>query len=260
MSRSRGRFAGKIVLITGAASGFGRRAAVRFAEEGASLALGDVNRDGLKDTVAQVRAAKGKALARHCDVTREASVKALVDAAVARFGRLDVALNNAGVAHASFKLADTDPAIMQKMFAVNVMGVFHGLRAEIPVMEKQGGGVILNTASVAGVIGAPLLGAYGASKHAVVGLTRTAAAETARRGVRVNAICPAFAETPMLTDSLATMHGAPGEALERLVQSVPMRRAGTADEIVQAMLWICSDENSFMTGQALVIDGGLSAV
>lgn len=254
------RFAGKVVLITGAASGFGRLAAERFAAEGALLVLGDINAAGLKETVALVRKQRAKVIAKRTDVTKEAAVKALVDAGVAKFGRLDIALNNAGIAHASKKLADTDGALMRLMFDVNVMGVFHGMKAQIPVMEKQGGGIILNTASVAGVLGAPLLGAYGASKHAVIGLTKTAAAENAKRNIRVNAICPAFAETPMLTGSLDSMHGPRDEALNRLVQTVPMRRAGTAAEIVEGMLFLCSAENSFMTGHALVVDGGLSAI
>ena len=257
---SAARFKDSVVLVTGAASGFGRRAAERFAGEGARLVIGDVNGDGLEATAALVREAGGEAVARVTDVTSGAAVASLVEAAVARFGRLDVALNNAGVAHGTVKLADSDEALMRRMFDVNVMGVFNGLKAQIPVMERQGSGVILNTASVAGVVGAPLLGAYAAAKHAVVGLTRTAAAETARKGLRINAICPAFAETPMLTESLVKQDGPREDTIARLVQAVPMRRPGTADEIVQAMLWICSPENSFMTGQALVIDGGLTAV
>lgn len=254
------RYEGKVVLITGAASGFGRRAAERFAEEGARLALADVNKAGLDETRAMVEAKGAEAIAAVTDVSKSADVEALVEAAVARFGRLDVALNNAGVAHGTIKLVDTDEALMRRMFDVNVMGVFHGMKAEIPVMERQGGGVILNTASVAGVAGAPLLAAYAAAKHAVIGLTKTAAAETARKGVRINAICPAFAETPMLTDSLSQPGRTTEEMVSRLVQTMPMRRPGTADEIVQAMLWVCSPENSFMTGHALVVDGGLTAV
>ncbi|WP_215908894.1 SDR family NAD(P)-dependent oxidoreductase [Phreatobacter stygius] len=254
------RFQGKVVLITGAASGFGRRAAERFAGEGANLVLGDIQDHALEVTAEMARKAGAKVVTRVTNVTSAAAVEALVRAAVETFGRLDIALNNAGIAHGSVKIQDTDDALMRKMLDVNVMGVFHGLKAQIPVMEKQGSGVILNTASVAGITGAPLLGAYAAAKHAVIGLTKTAAAETARKGVRVNAICPAFAETPMLTDALIHKDASKEEALARLVQAVPMRRPGTADEIVQAMLWICSPENSFMTGHALVLDGGLTAL
>lgn len=254
------RFEGKVVLITGAASGFGRRAAERFAAEGAMLVLGDIREEGLGETVKLVEAAGGRAVARRTDVAKADAVDALVAAGTDAFGRLDVALNNAGVAHGTIKLQATDEQLMRLMFDVNVMGVFFGMKAQIPVMERQGGGVILNTASVAGLVGAPLLAAYAAAKHAVVGLTRTVAAETARKGIRVNAICPAFAETPMLTESLLGADRPHEEMIGRLVQSMPMRRPGTADEIVQAMLWICSPENSFMTGQAIAVDGGLTAV
>jgi len=254
------RFAGKTVLITGAASGFGRRAAERFAAEGASLVLGDIQEQGLAETARLVEAAGAKVAVRVTNVAHGPAVQLLVQAAVDTFGRLDVALNNAGIAHSTMKLVDTDEALMRRMFDVNVMGVFLGMKSQIPVMERHGGGVILNTASVAGIAGAPLLAAYAAAKHAVIGLTKTAAAETARKGIRINAICPAFAETPMLMESV--MHGdrPKEEMISRLVQTMPMRRPGTTDEIVQAMLWICSPENSFMTGHALVVDGGLTAI
>lgn len=255
-----GRFSGKIVLITGAASGFGRLAAKRFAEEGAHLVLGDIDAEGLKRTATEAKRRGTKILTRRCDVSRLDHVEALVALGVEKLGRLDVALNNAGIVHPQMKVAETDPAVMRRMFEVNVMGVFHGMKAEIPVMEAQGGGVILNTASAAGLLGAPLLGAYAAAKHAVVGLTRTAAAETARKGLRINAICPAFAETPMLTGSIDQMRGGKEEAVNRLVMGVPMRRPGTADEIVEAMLFLCAPENSFMTGVALPVDGGLTSV
>jgi NAD(P)-dependent dehydrogenase (short-subunit alcohol dehydrogenase family) len=254
------RFENKVVLITGAASGFGRRAAERFAGEGARLVLGDIQDKALEATADLARKVGAEVVTRIADVSSAAQVEALVRAATETFGRLDIALNNAGIAHATVKLQDIDEALMRKMLDVNVMGVFHGLKAQIPVMEKQGSGVILNTASVAGVTGAPLLAAYAAAKHAVIGLTRTAAAETARKGLRINAICPAFAETPMLMDSLAHKDSPKEDTIARLVQAVPMRRPGTADEIVQAMLWICSPENSFMTGHALVVDGGLTAI
>lgn len=254
------RYEGKVVLITGAASGFGRRAAERFAAEGAHLVLGDIQEAGLAETQKRAEAVGARVVARSTEVGNGAAVADLVAAGTDAFGRLDVALNNAGVAHPTMKLVDTDEAVMRRMFDINVMGVFHGMKAQIPVMELQGGGVILNTASVAGVTGAPLLAAYAAAKHAVVGLTKTAAAETARKGIRVNAICPAFADTPMLSESLAQPGRTQEEMVSRLVQTMPMRRAGTADEIVQAMLWICSAENSFMTGHALVVDGGLTAL
>lgn len=254
------RYEGKVVLITGAASGFGRRAAERFATEGANLVLGDIQEAGLAETKRLAEAAGARVVARVTDVGNGSAVADLVAAGADTLGRLDVALNNAGVAHGTMKLVDTDEAVMRRMFDINVMGVFHGMKAQIPVMERQGGGVILNTASVAGVTGAPLLAAYAAAKHAVIGLTKTTAAEVARKGIRINAICPAFAETPMLSESLAQPGRTHEEMVGRLVQTMPMRRPGTADEIVQAMLWVCSPENSFMTGHALVVDGGLTAL
>lgn len=254
------RYAGKTVLITGAASGFGRLAAQRFAAEGADVVLGDIQEAGLAETQKRVEAAGGRAVAVRTDVSKLEDGQKLVQAGLDRFGRLDVALNNAGIAHGTMKLVDTDEALMRRMFEVNVMGVFNGLKAQIPVMEARGGGAILNTSSVAGVTGAPLLAAYAAAKHAVIGLTKTVSAEVARKGIRVNAICPAFAETPMLSETLLDDGRPHEEKIGRLVQTMPMRRPGTADEIVQAMLWICSPENSFMTGHSLVVDGGLTAL
>ncbi len=262
---SAARFEGLCVLVTGAARGLGRRAAERFAGEGAGLVLCDLDGAALEETAVAL-AREGAAVETVTgDVGHEETHGALVERALARWRRVDVAVNNAGVAHPFMKLAETDPAVMERMLAVNVMGVFHGLRAQIPVMERQHretgrGGAILNVSSVAGVVGAPLLAAYAAAKHAVVGLTRSAAGETARRGVRINALCPAFTDTHMVADMLERMHGGADEAEARLVANLPMRRLASPDEIVEAMLFACAPANGFMTGQTLVIDGGLSAV
>jgi len=176
------------------------------------------------------------------------------------YGRLDIAINNAGIAHRNNKLADIDREIMQRVLNVNLMGVFYAMKHQLPQMEAQKDGIILNVASVAGLIGAPFLSAYTAAKHGVVGLTKSAAAEYARSGIRINAICPSFASTPMVSEMLAEMRGSLGEALARTVGAIPMRRLATPDEVVQAMLWMCSPENSFMTGTALALDGGLTAI
>jgi NAD(P)-dependent dehydrogenase (short-subunit alcohol dehydrogenase family) len=149
---------------------------------------------------------------------------------------------------------------MQQMLAVNVFGVFLAMKHQLPAMQQQNTGAILNVSSVAGIVGAPLLAAYSAAKHGVIGLTKSAAGEYAGKGIRINAICPAFAETHMLTDMLGQMRGGAEAASQRIVSNMPMRRFARPEEIVQAMLWICSRENSFMTGHALVLDGGLSAV
>jgi NAD(P)-dependent dehydrogenase (short-subunit alcohol dehydrogenase family) len=262
---SAGQFAGAVVLITGAGRGLGRAGAERFAAEGARLVLGDIAADELTTTADTLRARGAEVETVLGDVAHPSTADALVERALNTFERLDVAINNAGIAHGFSKLRDLDPATMELMLAVNVMGVFHGMRRQIAAMERQfddsgRGGVILNVASVAGVTGAPLLSAYAAAKHAVVGLTRSAAAETARRGVRINALCPAFADTAMAEDLAASMRGGASDAVPRMVSAVPMRRLAQPGEIVSAMLFACSPENGFMTGQTLVVDGGLTAL
>lgn len=253
-------YRGKTVLLTGAAGGFGRAAAIRFAEQGAVLVLADISADGLQET-ARLAAEAGADVAKFVgDVTSEEDVAALVDGTLERFGRLDVAINNAGLAHPPAKIAAMDLATFQRVLSVNLTGTFLCMRAEIAAMRAQGAGVILNVASLAGRVGAPLLGAYAAAKHGVVGLTRTAAAECARDRVRVNALCPSFAETAMVGDIATGMRGTQEEAVGRLVAGIPMGRLATAEEVADAMLWLCSDANSFMTGQAVGLDGGASAI
>lgn len=247
------RFAGKTVLITGAASGFGKLAAERFVAEGAQVALGDVD-----ERVFEVAAALG-GKAMRCDVSSEDDQKALVDLALS-MGGLDIALNNAGIAHKPGFMADISLDAFNQQMAVNVGGCFLGMKYQLPVMRQQRHGAILNTASAAGLVAAPLSGAYAAAKHAVIGLTKTAADEYARFNVRVNAICPSFANTAMVDNLRADMGGDAATMDPKLTMRIPMGRVAHADEIVQGMLWVVSDENSFMTGQALALDGGLTAV
>ena len=259
------RFQGAAVIITGAARGLGRAAAERFADEGARLVLCDRDASELDRAAAELRSRGHRVESVAGDVSLEETARALVDRALAAFGRLDAAVNNAGVAHPFMKLPQIDGAVLERMLSVNVMGVFYGLKHQIPAMERihaETGrpGAILNVASVAGLVGAPLLSAYAAAKHAVVGLTRSAAAESAKRGVRINALCPAFTRTDMVTGMVDEMQGTPDEAVSRIVQALPMRRLAEPAEIVQAMLWLCSPENGFTTGQAIAVDGGLSAV
>jgi NAD(P)-dependent dehydrogenase (short-subunit alcohol dehydrogenase family) len=249
---------GQVVLITGAAGGFGRLAAAEFARAGAKLVLCDLDAKKLEEVRASLRAAD--MVIEAGDVSEDDTHRRLVGRAIDAYGRLDVAINNAGVAHAFTKITETDNSVMQQMLAVNVVGVFLAMKHQLPAMEPPNSGVILNVSSVAGVVGAPLLAAYSAAKHAVIGLTKSAAGEYARKGVRINAICPAFAETHMLTGMLDQMRGGADAATQRIISNMPMRRFARPEEIVQAMLWICSRENSFMTGHALVLDGGLSAV
>jgi NAD(P)-dependent dehydrogenase (short-subunit alcohol dehydrogenase family) len=254
------RYEGAAVLITGAASGFGRLAAERFAQEGARLAIGDISERGLHETADLVRGCGAEVVARVTDVANPEDAEALVQASVSAYGRLDVALNNAGIGHGSAKLPDIALEEMRRVIEVDLIAVFLAMKYQLPVMERQGRGVILNVASAAGVTGAPLMSAYAAAKHGVIGLTKSAAGEYARKGIRINAICPSFAGTPMVTGMLAEMRGSAQEASARLLSSVPMRRIAEPEEIVQAMLWICSPQNSFMTGHSLVLDGGLTAL
>jgi NAD(P)-dependent dehydrogenase (short-subunit alcohol dehydrogenase family) len=246
-------FTGQVALITGAASGFGALLASELAARGARLALGDLDAAGLERVAAPLQAAGVELVARPCDVRADAQVAALVAAAVERFGRLDIGVNNAGIVAPMKALIDTDEADLDLSFAVNTKGVFFGMKHQIRQMLKQGGGVILNVASLAGLGAAPKLAAYAASKHAVVGLTKTAAVEYARHGVRVNAICPFYSTTPMLLDSALAAQQ------DFLAQGSPMKRLGRPEEVVATMLMLCARDNSYLTGQAIAVDGGVSA-
>ncbi|MEM6663844.1 MAG: SDR family oxidoreductase [Pseudomonadota bacterium] len=256
------RYKDKVVLISGAASGFGRLAAERFAAEGAKLSLSDLDEAGLAETVTSLGDAD--VLSLTINVAEEADQKRHVDETLARFGAVDVALNNAGIFTDMKRIPETTADEFDRMMAVNGRGVFLALKYQLPVMAEAGGGAILNTASVAGLIGSGYCAAYAASKHAVVGLTRAAADEYSRYGVRVNTICPAFAKTPMLfefSDNMAAKRGETRQdSYDRLTGRIPMNRVGEAEEVVAAMLLICDPSNTFMTGQAIAVDGGLSAI
>lgn len=257
-------FEGKVVQITGAASGFGAMAAAEFGRAGAKLMLSDVSEGGLKEVAAQLEAQGVEVLAEVLSVADDAAMAAHVAAGVERFGRLDIALNNAGIGGGMHRLQDVPLEDYDRIMEINAKGVFIGMRHQLPVMLKQGSGSILNTASAAGLVGSGQLSAYAASKHAVIGMTKAAADEVARKGIRVNAICPSFASTPMVEvmgDTMGERHGISRDAAYEVIASrVPMRRVADPMEVVQAMLWIVADENSFMTGQSISIDGGLTAV
>lgn len=254
------RFQGKRVLITGAAGGFGRLAAERFAGEGASLILGDLDEDGLNDAATIPLMSGVEVVTQRCNVAVEADAKALSDLAVEQLGGLDIAINNAGIGHRLARLPELTFDDYQQVMAVNAGGVFLGMKHQLPIMGAAGTGVILNIASAAGLVGAGMLSAYAASKHAVVGLTRSAADEYARFGVRINALCPAFADTPLFNEIADAINPDREEARARMTTRMPMRRIAAPAEIVPAMLWLCADENSFMTGQAIAVDGGLTAI
>ena len=253
-----GLLEGKSALVTGAGSGIGRAAALAFAREGAWVAAADLKLDSARETARMVEAAGGQATAIGVDVTDDDAVAAMVQAAVKAFGGLDCAFNNAGIAPyqvdaAGQKIADVAPEAWQRLLDVNLTGVWRCLRHEVAQMRTQGGGAIVNTASVYGVVGARNSSAYVAGKHGVVGLTRTAAADHAEESIRVNAICPGFIETPMTEDAMQ-------RSGERIMARVPMARMGTPEEIAEAVVWLCSDRASFVTGAAWTVDGGYTAV
>lgn len=246
----------KVALITGAASGIGRASAVRLAKEGAKLALSDVNLTGCEETAQIITEAGGKAMAMICDVSQAAQVEAFVSAAVESYGGLDIALNNAGVGGMMLNTDKLDEDVWDFVMNVNLKGVWLCTKYELPHMLSRGGGSIINVASVAGLIGFRGNAVYAASKHGVIGFTKSVALEYARLGIRVNALCPGFTETPMVTtmiDEVPRM----AEATER---SSPMRRLGRVEEIADTVLYLASDMSSFVNGHALAIDGGTVAM
>jgi len=257
-----GRFDGATVLITGAAGGLGRGAAKQFAAEGARLILSDVDHATLESLAATLST---ETAILPGNIADEAVSEALVALAVEKFGRLDVAVNNAGIVQSFVRLPQVASDEARRVLEIDLLGVFYAMKHQIPQMEQQfkatgKGGAIVNIASVAGLVGAPKLSVYAAAKHGVVGLTKSAAAEYATKGVRINAVCPAHTRTAMV-DGFVRMSGAPeAEALAELTRGVPMKRVGEVDEIVTAILFAADPANSFMTGHALAVDGGVGAI
>ena len=250
---------GKSALVTGGASGIGRATALAFAREGARVAVADILEETAQNTVSEIKAMGGQALAIACDVTDDDAVKAMIAATVDAFGGLDCAFNNAGVAPYQVnaggqKIADVAPEAWRRLIDVNLTGVWLCLRHEVAQMRAQGsGGVIINTASILGLVGSASSSAYVAAKHGVVGLTKTAAADHAEDNIRVNAVCPGYIETPM-TEETMRRRG------ERILARVPMARMGKADEIAEAVVWLCSPKASFVTGVSWAVDGGYTAI
>jgi NAD(P)-dependent dehydrogenase (short-subunit alcohol dehydrogenase family) len=242
-------FAGRVAFITGGASGIGAATARALATRGVHVVVGDVQYDA---AVALAEDIGGAAVS--CDVRSDSAVAAAVGATVQRFGRLDFALNAAGIGGVEEKTADYPAPFWDLVIDVNLTGVWRSMRHEIPTMLATGGGVIVNVASVAGLKGFPQHAAYAASKHGVVGLTRTAALEYGRKGVRINALCPGFTLTPMVQQMLDA-----GLPAEQLAARVPLGRLGTAEEIAESVLYLFSPASAFMHGQAVAVDGGLTA-
>jgi 3alpha(or 20beta)-hydroxysteroid dehydrogenase len=254
------RFEGKVVVVTGAAGGIGRATAARFAAEGAAVVLVDVSAAGLEASVAAVKAAGAEALAVEADVTRAADVRRYVTAALDRFGGIDCFFNNAGILGAVSRLVDYPEDVFDRVMAVNVKGVWLGMKEVAPALRARGGGAIVNTASIAGMRSSPNLVAYTASKHAVIGLTRTAAYELVRDGIRVNAVCPAPVETPMARELEAGFSGKnPAAAHEAFTRTIPMRRFGEPSEVAALVAFLCSPDASYINGGIYTVDGGAMA-
>lgn len=249
-----GRFVDRVVLVTGAGSGIGRAAALLFAKEGGRVVVVDQGETDAQGTVALIHDAGGEAVAVRADVSREADCRAMVERALAAYGRLHVAFNNAGVGASGFALADEEEIAFTRLIDVNLKGIFLAMKYEIPAMTTAGGGAIVNTASVAGLVGEKGIAAYSASKHGVVGLTRTAALDYIGQGVRINAVCPGATRTRMLADWFQD------PKVEAFVLSRhPIGRIAEPEEIARVVLFLASDDASFVVGQALAVDGGLTA-
>lgn len=246
-------FENKVALVTGAGSGLGLATAKAFAESGASVVLADWNEGPVLAAAEELTARGHKALAVLCDVSDDAQVEAMVEQAVARFGRLDAAYNNAGIQNVLAETADSPRDDYDRVMAINLRGVWSCMKFELRQMRTQGSGVIVNCSSLGGLVGAPQRGTYHAAKHGVLGLTKSAALEYAAQGIRINAICPGLIWTPM-ADQMAASGQA--EALDAMVKSVPMGRCGRAEEIADAVLWLCSEAASYVTGQSISVDGG----
>jgi NAD(P)-dependent dehydrogenase (short-subunit alcohol dehydrogenase family) len=256
----RPRFDGKTALITGAAGGIGRAAAVRFAAEGARVGLVDVSRDGLRESLAAVEKAGGTGLTIEADVTRSADVTRYAATVAERLGGIDYFFNNAGILGAVRALVDYPEDVFDRVLAINVKGVWLGIKTVAPLLRARGGGVIVNTASIAGLRGSRNLVAYTASKHAVVGITRSAALELAPDRIRVNAVCPSPIETDMVRQLEAGANpGNPAAFHDRMAGVIPMKRYGTPDEVAALVLFLCSADAVYITGAIYPVDGGSMA-
>ena len=247
------RLAGKVALITGGGSGMGRASCRLFAREGARVAVVDRVAEAGEETAGLIREQGGEAVFVEADVADAAAVERMVAVTVETYGRLDVLFNNAGVEGPSVDLLDYGEDDWARVIAVNLTAVYRAMRAAIPHMISQGGGVILSTASVAGLVGLARSSAYSAAKAGVIGLTRTVALEYGPQGIRANCICPGFVATPMLDRVLGSRDES---VLHRLT---PLRRVGTPDDIAQAALYLASDEASYVTGVPFMVDGGYAA-
>ncbi len=249
-------FTGQVAFVTGAGSGIGRATALAFAKAGAQVVVADINEVTGQQTVEQIRQAGGEALLVACNVADPAQIEAAVQQTVETYGRLDIGINNAGIGGKYGRLLDQTTQDFDQMMAVNVGSVFYGMQAQIrQMLNQKTPGKIVNVSSIAGIRGMPMGAPYSASKHAVIGLTKTAALEYVKQNIRINAICPVYTHSAMVDELINT-----APAIEdRMRRMIPMGRFGEPEDIAQAILWLCSDENAFFTGQAIHLDGGMTA-
>ena len=258
------RFKDKVVIVTGATGGIGSKAVEAFLKEGASVIASDLDAEKLNDLDRELRCSD-RMITLAGDITQSATHNAIVDLAVESFGGLDVALNNAGISHDVVRLPLIEDELARRVIDVDLMAVFLAMKAQLPVMAKQykeaeRTGSIVNVASAAGLVAAPLMSVYSAAKHGVIGLTKSAAAEYAKHGIRINSICPAFTKTAMVESFFETSDNNREQATKNLTKGMPMGRMGEISEIISGILFAADPSNSFMTGHSIAIDGGLTAI
>lgn len=245
-------FENKVALVTGGASGMGLATAKAFAESGAAVVIVDINEQAVKKAADNLVKAGHSALGIGCDVADEMQVKAMVEQAIAKFGRLDAAYNNAGIQSPVMETADAKGEDFERVMAVNLRGIWNCMKYELIQMRKQGSGAIVNCSSLGGLVGIANRAVYHASKHGVIGLTKSAALEYAARGIQINAVCPGIIDTPMVEGMLTTQ----AEAMNELMKEIASNRLGRPEEIASTVLWLCSPVASYVVGQAIAVDGG----